>query len=127
MLLREGVPQRARPPGARPRAGRVGALGGRGGFVHGRGWGMSPRGRGLAAGARPPRQGRNDFGHVGWGGPCPPFGTKHRYLFVLYALGNRLRLPNGATAREFQRAVGSAGIVRQTGLIGTYRRRAGTS
>ena len=71
--------------------------------------------------------GRNDFGHVGWGGPCPPFGTKHRYLFVLYALGSSLRLRNGASAAEFRRAVGSAGIVRQSLLIGTFRRHAGTS
>jgi Raf kinase inhibitor-like YbhB/YbcL family protein len=91
-------------------------------FVHWLAWGMSPRSRGLAAGARPPRQGRNDFGRVGWGGPCPPSGTKHRYVFVLYALAKPLRLRSGATAGRFRRAVGSAGIVSQTHLIGTYRR-----
>jgi Raf kinase inhibitor-like YbhB/YbcL family protein len=93
-------------------------------FVHWIAWGISPRSRGLAAGARPPRQGRNDFGRVGWGGPCPPAGSTHRYLFVLYALMNPLRLSNGATVRQFQHAVGSAGMVRQPLLIGTYRRHA---
>jgi len=96
-------------------------------FTHWTAWGIAPRTRSLAAGARPPRQGRNDFGRLGWGGPCPPVGTKHRYLFVLYALGSPLRLRNGATAGQFRHAVGSAGIVRQTLLIGTYRRRAGTA
>ena len=93
-------------------------------FVHWLAWGISPRSRGLAARARPPRQGRNDFGRVGWGGPCPPAGTTHRYVFMLYALVSPLRLRNGASVREFRRAVGSAGRIRQTLLIGTYRRHA---
>jgi Raf kinase inhibitor-like YbhB/YbcL family protein len=93
-------------------------------FVHWLAWGISPRSRGLTAGARPPRQGRNDFGRVGWGGPCPPAGTTHRYVFMLYALARPLRLQTGASAREFQQAVGRAGMVRQALLIGTYRRHA---
>jgi Raf kinase inhibitor-like YbhB/YbcL family protein len=93
-------------------------------FVHWLAWGISPRSHGLAAGARPPRQGVNDFGRVGWSGPCPPTGTNHRYVFVLYALGKRLTLRSRATARDFRRAVGSANVVRRIQLIGTYRRRA---
>ena len=27
------------------------------------------------------RQGRNDFGKIGYGGPCPPPGKPHRYFF----------------------------------------------
>jgi Raf kinase inhibitor-like YbhB/YbcL family protein len=29
---------------------------------------------------------RNDFGNVYYGGPCPPKGTSHRYIFTIYAL-----------------------------------------
>ena len=93
-------------------------------FVHWLAWGISPRSRGLAAGARPPREGRNSFGRVSWSGPCPPSGPKHRYVFVLYALASPLRLRNGASPPEFRRAVSAAGTVRQAILIGTYRRNA---
>jgi Raf kinase inhibitor-like YbhB/YbcL family protein len=31
-------------------------------------------------------QGRSDFGTIGYGGPCPPPGSPHRYVFRLYAL-----------------------------------------
>lgn len=31
-------------------------------------------------------QGKNDFGSIGYGGPCPPPGRAHRYQFTLYAL-----------------------------------------
>ena len=114
----------APPPRARTLALQVVDVSTPSRFVHWLAWGMSPRSHGLAAGARPPRQGRNDFGRVGWDGPCPPTGTTHRYVFVLVALANPLRLRNGATAGQFRRAVGSANIIRQTLLVGTYRRHA---
>src|SRR2546430_2239022 len=31
------------------------------------------------------REGLNDFGKLGWRGPCPPIG-EHRYVFTVYAL-----------------------------------------
>lgn len=45
----------------------------------------------LAAGASaaPPAgsvQGRTDFGSSSYGGPCPPPGTPHRYVFTVFAL-----------------------------------------
>ena len=44
------------------------------------------------------RQGRNDFGNIGYGGPCPPPGPAHRYYFKLYALDRKLGL--GAAPHE---------------------------
>jgi Raf kinase inhibitor-like YbhB/YbcL family protein len=43
------------------------------------------------------RQGKNDFGKVGYGGPAPPRGKPHRYFFKLYALDTVLDLQAGAT------------------------------
>jgi Raf kinase inhibitor-like YbhB/YbcL family protein len=42
------------------------------------------------------RQGRNDFGEISYGGPCPPPGKLHRYFFKLYALDAKLNLSPGA-------------------------------
>lgn len=53
-------------------------------------------GEGLPQGAV---EGRTDFGATGYGGPCPPPGTPHRYVFTLTALKvPALEVPEGATA-----------------------------
>lgn len=44
----------------------------------------------------PARQGRNDFGTMGYTGPCPPSGATHRYSFKVYGLDRMLDLPPGA-------------------------------
>jgi Raf kinase inhibitor-like YbhB/YbcL family protein len=66
-------------------------------------------------------QGTNDFGKVGYGGPSPPPGKPHRYVFRLFALDNRLGLDSGATHDQLVNAM--AGHVLGRGeLVGTYRR-----
>jgi Raf kinase inhibitor-like YbhB/YbcL family protein len=42
----------------------------------------------LSTGATLPRQelGKNSFGEQRYGGPCPPPGPSHHYVFTLYAL-----------------------------------------
>jgi Raf kinase inhibitor-like YbhB/YbcL family protein len=42
-------------------------------------------GEGSSSGALGAIEGRNDFGRVRFGGPCPPIG-RHRYFHKLYAL-----------------------------------------
>jgi len=51
------------------------------------------------------RQGRNDFGKIGYNGPCPPKGPVHRYFFKLYALDSKLDLQPGATKADLERAM----------------------
>src|ERR1039458_6249048 len=46
-------------------------------------------------------QGRNGFGKIGYGGPCPPSGT-HRYFFRLYALDKQLGLKAGKSRKELE-------------------------
>jgi hypothetical protein len=66
-------------------------------------------------------QGRNDFGKIGWGGPCPPSGKPHRYVFKLYALDTILSLEEGATKEELIEAM-KGHILAETKLIGIYQR-----
>ena len=49
-------------------------------------------------------QGRNDFGDIGYGGPCPPRG-QHRYFFKLYALDIALDLAAGASKAQVEAAI----------------------
>ncbi len=65
-------------------------------------------------------QGKNDFGAIGYGGPCPPSGT-HRYAFMVYALDTMLHLKPGATKRDLLKTM--EGRVLAEGMLrGTYKR-----
>jgi len=95
-------------------------------FTHWLAWGIAARRGGLGEGAHPALQGRNDFGRTGYGGPCPPSGAKHRYVFRLYALRRPLKLAGGASARQFARALHPGNVLGEARLVGTYRRPTGT-
>jgi hypothetical protein len=66
-------------------------------------------------------QGENDFGRIGWGGPRPPHGESHRYVFRLYALDSRLSLPPGSKRAELDRAL-QGHVLGEATLTGVYRR-----
>jgi Raf kinase inhibitor-like YbhB/YbcL family protein len=65
-------------------------------------------------------QGKNDFGKLGYGGPCPPSGT-HRYFFKLYALDRQLELEPGTTKNQMEAAMDGY-ILATAQLIGRYSR-----
>jgi len=66
------------------------------------------------------KQGKNDFGKIGYGGPCPPSGT-HRYFFKLYALDKTTDLKAGATKDQLMNAI-QGHIIGQGELMGRYKR-----
>ena len=67
-------------------------------------------------------EGENDFGGIGWGGPCPPTG-EHRYAFRLYALDvPKLGLVS-PTKRQLEAAM-EGHVLAEARLAGTYRRAA---
>src|SRR5215472_15423164 len=61
-------------------------------------------------------QGKNDFGKVGYGGPCPPPGPAHHYHFKLYALADQVRLNPGATKQQLLDAM-KGHVLGQTELV----------
>jgi len=65
-------------------------------------------------------QGKNDFGNIGYGGPCPPRGT-HHYLFKLYAVDIELTMKAGATKADLLKAM-EGHVLAQGQLMGTYSR-----
>ncbi|QGM47064.1 YbhB/YbcL family Raf kinase inhibitor-like protein [Methylocystis heyeri] len=80
-------------------------------------------GAGRAEGFEDFRQGVNDFGEVGYGGPCPPRGHgPHRYRFRLIALNRaELVLRPGATCKEVEQEAGKH-LLAEAVLEGVYQR-----
>jgi Raf kinase inhibitor-like YbhB/YbcL family protein len=74
----------------------------------------------LTPGGATARQGKNDFGKLGYGGPCPPGGI-HRYNFLLYALDAGPDLKPGATREELLRVL-QGHILAEGRLMGRYTR-----
>ena len=89
-------------------------------FTHWTVYAISPEAAGSPRGGAPEgaAEGLNDFDEVGYGGPCPPEGKPHRYIFTLAALAEPSALfPAEAPAavdRVLHRAVAT------TTLTGRY-------
>jgi Raf kinase inhibitor-like YbhB/YbcL family protein len=91
-----------------------------GAFVHWALAGISPGTSALAAGDSVPAgavAARNSFGHVGYGGPCPPPGEAHRYVITLLGLSERSALRPGFSPG----ALKSFHALASGELTGTYR------
>jgi Raf kinase inhibitor-like YbhB/YbcL family protein len=67
------------------------------------------------------RQGKNDFGDIGYRGPSPPKGKPHRYFFKLFALDAKLELPAGATRQQVLDAT-KGHVLAEGQLMGQYGR-----
>lgn len=66
--------------------------------------------------------GSNDFGELGWGGPCPPASDDaHRYVFTVYAAAEPLGLEEGTSAADVRAALEGRELARGQ-LVGTYDR-----
>jgi Raf kinase inhibitor-like YbhB/YbcL family protein len=96
-------------------------------WVHWVIYGLSPDTRELSEGVPKEemlengRQGKNDFGRIGYGGPCPPRGPAHRYFFTLYALNIETDLSPGMTKAQLLKAM-EGHILAEAKLMGRYGR-----
>ncbi|MGD0642684.1 MAG: YbhB/YbcL family Raf kinase inhibitor-like protein [Roseiarcus sp.] len=86
---------------------------------------IPPAATGLSEGVRTlpagTGEGLNDWGRTGYGGPLPPIG-RHRYVFKLYALDEKLRLAGAPTKAALEKAM-RGHILAEATLIGTYKAR----
>ncbi|BAB65469.1 YbhB/YbcL family Raf kinase inhibitor-like protein [Sulfurisphaera tokodaii] len=68
-------------------------------------------------------QGENDFGKIGYGGPCPPrTHPPHRYYFYVYALDTELPERSRITADELKNLM-KGHIIDQGVIMGKYKRK----
>ena len=87
---------------------------------------IPPGTAGLAEAVKPnalpvgAREGLNDWGRTGYGGPCPPIG-RHRYFHKLYALDTVLGDLKQPRKAALEKAMQSH-IIEQAALIGTYQK-----
>ena len=66
-------------------------------------------------------QGINDFRKVGYGGPCPPPGSAHRYFFKLYALDAATNLNTRSTKQQLLDVL-KPHLLGEADLVGRYKR-----
>jgi Raf kinase inhibitor-like YbhB/YbcL family protein len=66
------------------------------------------------------KQGLNDFGTVGYRGPCPSDGT-HRYYYRVYALDTEINLPAKISKQDLLTAM-DGHIIDEDNLMGRYNR-----
>jgi Raf kinase inhibitor-like YbhB/YbcL family protein len=74
----------------------------------------------VGSGEESGAQGKNDFGNLGYGGPCPPKG-RHRYIFRLYSLDMVPNLEPGASRAQLLEAI-KGHVTAEGRLTGTYTR-----
>jgi Raf kinase inhibitor-like YbhB/YbcL family protein len=66
------------------------------------------------------KEGINDWGRKGYGGPCPPIG-RHRYFFKIYALDTVLTDLQQPTKIQVEEAI-AGHILAKAELVGMYQR-----
>ena len=64
-------------------------------------------------------QAKNDFGKIGYGGPCPPRGEEHRYFFRIFALKKKLPPESIQNGSAFYKAINGL-IIDKTEYMGKY-------
>ena len=64
--------------------------------------------------------GTNDFGHIGYKGPCPSKGIS-KYEFKIYGLDSAVHLDAGATVKEIMKQM-EGHIIAEGKLTGKYKK-----
>ena len=98
------------------------------GFTHWTAWNIPKGARALDRGVPEKAdlgdgtvQGKNDFGRVGYAGPCPPKGPAHQYVIRVFALEAALEIDDGAAPDDIVAAVKKKSLA-DAKLKATYQR-----
>jgi Raf kinase inhibitor-like YbhB/YbcL family protein len=92
-------------------------------FLHWATWNLVQTRAGAGVDMTGTRSARNDFGTLGYRGPCPPRGHgDHRYHFRVYALDTGLSVPEGAPRHALEAAM-RGHVLAEGVLVGLYGRR----
>lgn len=67
-------------------------------------------------------QGTNDFGTIGYSGPCPPKGEVHTYYFNGYGLDAKLDARPGSSRKELEKSMKTHMVQYGGQAIATYER-----
>jgi Raf kinase inhibitor-like YbhB/YbcL family protein len=67
-------------------------------------------------------QGINDFRKIGYRGPCPPHGTRHRYYFRIFALKTMLSRTGTMNRAALLRAIEEQ-VIAKGELMGFFSRK----
>ena len=70
----------------------------------------------------PALQGTNNFGTIGYRGPCPPPGQTHTYYFNVYGLDAKLGIPAGSARSVLEKAMKAHTLQYGGQAIATYSR-----
>lgn len=92
-------------------------------FIHWVMFAISPTRTALGESEVPPGaiEWTNDFGDKGYGGPCPPGGDTHTYLFTVHALNQQVEVADDASATEVVDLLNQTSIL-ESSVSGTYAR-----
>lgn len=88
-------------------------------FDHWLVWNINPNDL-ITENSLPGIPGRNSFGHIKYGGPCPPSGS-HRYYFRIYALDTSLPIGEGVNKTTLISEM-QGHIVAKGELMGRYEK-----
>ena len=72
------------------------------------------------------RQGINDFGEIGYAGPCPPAGKPHRYFFWVFGLDTMLELQEGSPSADLKKAM-QGHVLQEAFAMASYGRKESTT
>jgi Raf kinase inhibitor-like YbhB/YbcL family protein len=93
-------------------------------FVHWIVYDIAPSITSMATNQAPvgAKQAVNSFGKTGYGGPCPPAGQLHHYVFTLLALGTTLNVSESVSPTDLWAALENSAVTGKAELTGTYQR-----